>query len=204
MSITTYAELQSTIADFLNRQDLTATIPAFISLAEADMRRSLRHWRMEARATTNIDTQYSELPDGWLEMIRMRADNVQLDAVSHSDLLDMTAARNGQSGAPRYYAITNGTLEVFPVPDKIYSGEMVYFRAIDPLTDAAPSNWVLTEAPDAYLYGALVHSAPYLQEDGRAAVWGSMYQSAIDSLNRNSKKAKYSGTGLRMRIRGLS
>ena len=37
MPITTYAELKSTIADFLNRDDLANVATTFISLAETDM-----------------------------------------------------------------------------------------------------------------------------------------------------------------------
>ena len=37
MSISNYNDLKSSIADFLNRDDLTAVIPTFIELAEADM-----------------------------------------------------------------------------------------------------------------------------------------------------------------------
>ena len=43
MSISNFTELKSSIADFLNRDDLTAVIPTFIKLAEADMNRKLRH-----------------------------------------------------------------------------------------------------------------------------------------------------------------
>ena len=39
MAITTYAELQTSIADFLNRDDLASVTTSFISLAEADMQR---------------------------------------------------------------------------------------------------------------------------------------------------------------------
>ena len=34
MALTNYTELKSNIADFLNREDLTAVIPTFIALAE--------------------------------------------------------------------------------------------------------------------------------------------------------------------------
>ena len=43
MAITTYAELKTAIANWLNREDLTSVIPDFISLAEADFNRKLRH-----------------------------------------------------------------------------------------------------------------------------------------------------------------
>jgi hypothetical protein len=72
MSITTYTELKAAIADFLLRSDLTAVIPTFISLAEADMNRKMRHWRMEGRSTAQLDTQYSVMPADFLEAIRYK------------------------------------------------------------------------------------------------------------------------------------
>jgi len=62
MALANYTELKATIADFLDRTDLTTVIPAFIELAEAQMNRDIRHWRMEERATSNINTEYSNLP----------------------------------------------------------------------------------------------------------------------------------------------
>ena len=57
MALTNYSELKSSIADFLNRDDLTSVIPTFISLAEAQFARDLRHYKMENRATGTIDSQ---------------------------------------------------------------------------------------------------------------------------------------------------
>ena len=91
MAITTYDELQTSIAEFLNRDDLTATIPTFISLAEADLNRRIRHWRMEKRENAILDTQYSALPADFLEVIRfyITSNNTQpLELISQSELLD--------------------------------------------------------------------------------------------------------------------
>ena len=66
MALTTYDELKSSIADFLDRDDLTTVIPDFITLAETKMNREIRHWRMEKRATAVLDTQYSALPNDFL------------------------------------------------------------------------------------------------------------------------------------------
>jgi hypothetical protein len=54
-----------------------------------------------------------------------------------------------------------------------------------------------------YLYGSLVQSAPYLKDDARAAVWAGLYQNAITNLNSASERSRHSGSGLRLRIRGL-
>ena len=70
MALTTYAELKTSIADFLNRDDLTSAIPDFITLAEADMQRRVKHWRQEKRSTAELDTQYSAIPADFLEAIR--------------------------------------------------------------------------------------------------------------------------------------
>ena len=91
MAITTYAELQAAIADTLNRDDLTSAIPNFITLAEADMQRRLRHWRQEKRSTAEIDTQYSAIPADFLEAIRFYItsnDTRPLELISQSELLD--------------------------------------------------------------------------------------------------------------------
>ena len=66
MAISTYAELQSAVGDFLNRQDLTTVIPTFIALAEADLNRSIRHRSMLTRSTATIDSQFTALPTDFL------------------------------------------------------------------------------------------------------------------------------------------
>ena len=41
MALATYTELKSSIANYLNRSDLTSTIPDFISLTEGKLNRDL-------------------------------------------------------------------------------------------------------------------------------------------------------------------
>ena len=62
MALSNYNDLKASIADFLNRDDLTSVIPDFISLAEAQLNREIRHWRMEDRSIATIDSQYTALP----------------------------------------------------------------------------------------------------------------------------------------------
>jgi hypothetical protein len=104
-------------------------------------------------------------------------------------------------GRPRFYAVTAGEFEFFPTPDGSYQSELVYYANVPALSDSNTSNWLLSKYPDIYLYGALVHTAPYLDEDQRAQTWAALYQSAIDAANRESEKARHSGSGLRMLIR---
>lgn len=207
MAITTYTELQSAITDFLNRDDLSSVAPTFISLAEADIQRRVRHWRMEKRSTAELDTQYSAIPADFVEVIRMyitSGDTKPLELISQGELLDRKRKNLNTSGSPSYYAITAGEIEVFPVPDGTYDLELYYISRIPALSDSNTSNWLLEQYQDAYLYGALVHSAPYLKDDARTQMWAALYQSAIDAINAESERSKFGGSGRRMKIRGLS
>ena len=205
MPISTYAELKSAVADWLNREDLTAVIPSFITLAEADISRTLRDYRMEKRSTATLEAQYSALPADWVETIRIQLTDGthRLELVSDGALADMRRSRSDATGRPTHYAHTAGGLELFPTPDASYEAELVYVAKVPALSDSATTNWLLSAAPDVYLYGALVQSAPYLKDDARATIWAGLYQSAITNLNAASERARYSGSGLRLRNRGM-
>lgn len=205
MAITTYAELKTSIADWLLRDDLTSVIPSFISLAEAQMNRSLAHWRQETRSEAEIDARYSELPADWLSPIRLSVSTsngpAELEPMSYSEMLDARTRSADVVGIPKYYSISAGSLEVYPTPSEAFDVTMLYRASVPALSDSATTNWLLTYAPDAYLYGALLQAAPYLSDDNRIGVWGSLYENAITELNADSDKAKHGGSGQRMKIR---
>lgn len=204
MAITTYDELKTSVANWLNRDDLTSVVPDFITLAEADMNRKIRHWRQEKRSTAEIDTQYSAIPADFAEAIRfyLTANNTSpLELISQSEMIDQRYKSADTSGKPRYYAITAGEIEVFPTPDGTYDAELYYYSRIDELSDSNASNWVLEYFPDVYLYGSLMHSSPYLKDDARVTVWASLYQAGIDAIMLETEGFKFGGSGRRLTIR---
>jgi len=206
MALTNYTELKASMADFLNRQDLTAVIPTFISLAEAQMARDVRHWQMENRATATLNNQYLTRPGDWVETIRFTIlgnGTRPLQFLSTAAMDERRASSDNVAGEPRFYRHIEDQFEVFPSPDSNASAELVYLQKIPALSDTATTNWLMSTAPDVYLYGSLLHSAPYLAEDARVAVWAQLYSAAVKRLNEESDSAKYSGTGLGMRVKGL-
>lgn len=195
------------MADWLLRDDLESVIPSFIALAEADLQRKVRHWRMEKRSTAEIDTQYSAIPADFVEAVRFyvtSGDTQPLELISQAELLDRKRKNMNTSGKPMFYALTAGEIEVYPAPDATYTTELYYIARIPALSDSNTTNWLLDSYRDAYLYGALIHSAPYLKEDARIQTWAALYQSAVDAINTESEKGKFGGSGLRLKIRGLS
>jgi hypothetical protein len=206
MAITNYTNLQTTIADFLNRDDLTPIIPTFIQLAEAQFNRDLRHWRQEARATgqQTAGDEYMQIPFDWLETIRFHlTTNVQpIDMISRASMIDKRKANN-IAGAPTHYCMADAQFHLYPTPDADYDMELLYYAKVPELSSNITTNWLLEYAPDAYLYGSLLHSAPYLQEDARVNVWAQMYGAVMQRLNQESEDATASGSGLTLKIRGL-
>ena len=206
MALNSYAALKTSIGDFLNRDDLTAVIPDFISLAEAQINRDIRHYEMENRATAQLDSQYLARPTDWGETIRMHitgGGTRPLDLLSGAAMSDKRAGADDTSGEPRYFRHAERAFEVYPTPDGTYNVEILYYQKIPALSDTNTSNWLLSEAPDIYLYGSLLHSSPYLAEDARVNVWAQLYAAAKDNVNRAADAASASGSGLTMKVRGL-
>jgi hypothetical protein len=192
-----YAQLKSDIADFLNRGDLTAVIPTFISLTESQMERPLRVRQMIERSTAPIDTQYSALPSDFLEAKTLKITSSRpiqpVEFVTLEQMDDAEQLSASAQGIPKYFTIVGNQIRVSPTPDAIYTAELVYFSKIPRLSDSNPTNWLLTSSPDAYLYGSLMHAAPYLKDDERVAVWGTLYNTAIEALKNADQNASASG-----------
>ncbi len=206
MALNSYANLKTAIADFLNRDDLTAVIPDFITLAEAQIYRDIRHYEMENRATAQLDSQYLARPSDWLETIRIHlttSGTRNLQLLSGASMADKRQGVENATGEPKFYRHAERAFEVFPTPDGTYNVEILYYQKIPALSDTNTSNWLLSEAPDVYLYGSLLHSSPYLAEDGRVAVWAQLYSAAVSKVNGAGDAASVSGSGLTMKVRGL-
>ncbi len=204
--LTTYAGLKAAVSDWLSNEQLTAIVPTFIALAESQINRDVRHWRMENRATSTMTTQYLARPDDWVETIRLKSTGsgtMPLQYLSGMAMDERRASGENVAGEPRYYRHVETQFEVWPSPSSSVDVELIYFQKLPELSGSNATNWLLLNAPDVYLYGALVAASPYLGDDARVAVWAQMYATSVLKLNEESEKAKYSGSGLSMRVKGL-
>lgn len=190
----TYAGLRASIADFLNRSDLTAVIPDFIALAEVQMMRRFaaaagaglpvpRRLLIRADATIEAGSEFVAVPQRFMapRSFILRTQKVtELDYLSPETFLAAKKTLIFDAGdTPRYYTAIGAEFQILPVPAAEYEAELTFFQAPAPLSDAAPANWMLQDHPDVYLYGALTQSAPYLEHDERISVWGALFTQAI-------------------------
>lgn len=197
MALDTYSGLKTTIADYLNRDDLTAIIPSFISLAEAKFNRKIRARQMVKRATATIDTQYFAYPADWLEAKQFVLNTnpiTYMEFVTNFQGNEIRQMASNAPGKPQYYSIVGSQLEVIPVPDTSYTGELTYYGKITALSDSNTSNWLLAYAPDLYLYGALLEATPYLKDDERLGTWSQLYVNSISDIEVADQRASVSST----------
>jgi hypothetical protein len=195
VALTSFSELKSSIADWLNRGDLTAVIPDFISLAEAQMERRLPTQKMVKRANATIDTPFSAIPADLLSvksLVLTSTAPVQPLVFLTEDELDAKKYVYRTTGKPLYFALVGNQIEVLPAPDAEYTAEITYVATLAKLSDSNTSNWVLARHPDVYLYGALLQAAPYLRDDERVGLWSSQYQTAIEDMLIQNERAAFS------------
>jgi hypothetical protein len=204
MALTTYTELKTSIGDWLNRSDLTTAIPDFISLAEAQIERTLRTRQMIVRANASFDAQYGAVPSDFLETksLKLTSTNPQTPLEFLSiDALDNKAAEYTASGKPRFFGVVGGQFRIVPTPDANYTTELTYYAKLTKLSSSVASNWLLSSSPDIYLYGALLQAAPYLQDDARIQTWATLYERALNDLQTADDRGASSGGALLTRAK---
>ena len=204
MALTTYAELKTSIGDWLNRSDLTSVIPDFISLAEAQIERTLRARQMIVRANASFDAQYGAVPADFLETksLKLTSTNPQTPLEFLSiDALDQKAAEYTASGRPRFFGVVGGQFRIVPTPDANYTTELTYYAKLSKLSNSNTSNWLLSSSPDIYLYGSLLQAAPYLQDDARIQTWATLYERALNDLQTADDRGASSGGALLTRTK---
>ena len=203
MAITNYSELKSAIADWLDRTDLTDSIPDFITLAETRHRRDFKIRRMETRVTANTvaDTEYYTLPDNFVAMRNIQLNTNPKTALEYLTPEQMDRIYAGSNkGKPKAYSIIGDNIQLRPLPDSAYEIEMLYYKYFTPLSDSNTTNDMLTYHPDAYLYGALVEAEPYLQNDKRIQTWASFYERAKKDIIDSNERDRHSGVAPTTRI----
>ena len=200
-TITNYATLQSTIADYLNRADLTSQIQTFIQFAEADLNTRLRCREQIVRAEATSDAEFVQLPADWLEAINLHIvggkQPLRYVTLDEADIIKKEQVYT----SPNNYSLMNGAIEIVPAPADDIDIEMIYYSKITALSDTNTSNWLLTKAPDVYLYGALTHAAPFLMDDQRMPMFAQVYLARVQALQDESQKSLHSGSPLIARTR---
>jgi hypothetical protein len=197
MALATLTDLKASVADWLNRSDLTAVIPDFITLAEAALKRDPRVRRYEIGASLTCDTPTEALPVDTLSVEALYHDGPThygaIEIVS-ADMIGKLRGQLGPTGVPQYASVSEGLLVFAPAPDAAYTVKLMYWQTLTALSVSNTTNWLLTSHPDIYLYATLVESAPYLKDDPRIGVWRSEMEDRVMKMDLSNWNAQWGGT----------
>ena len=206
MALANYENLKTAVAGWLNRTDLTSDIIDFITLCEDEIARRVET-EFERRDTITLNAEVVSLPSDLREITSLALDDANrggpIEILSPEQLTIYKAASGRRTSYPRKAAITtNGTeLILAPVPDTSYVAEIIYATKLDRLSGSVSTNWILDDHSDVYLYGSLIHSAPFLKDDQRMGVWQSLFEKALAQIAALIERRKWAANTLIMRPR---
>jgi hypothetical protein len=197
VAITTYTNLQTEIANWLHRDDLTDEIPDFIALCEATLQVRCKLVEFESTATVTITSGVGTLPTGFVGMRSVYWNDSLAQPLQYITPEQFDAMRSWGDGDTYFYTISGSTIRT----SNTETGGviMTYYAKFVPLSGSNTSNAILSNFPDAYLYGSLVQACIYTQDDAGAAKYSSLFSNAIDRINDNNADRKYAGATLQVR-----
>lgn len=208
MALTTYALLKTTIANYLNRTDLTSYLGDFITLTESRLNRELRVREMvntDTSTTTVAGTQSYSLPSGFLEasaVIYQSNPYRTLRFMANGDFYRQYNVTQ-TLGLPTFFTIVGEKILLGVAPDSAETLQIDFYKTLTPLSESNTTNSILTNYPELYLYGALAESSPFLMQDERLNTWAGLYKEALANANLSSQKGSITSSPMQMSATGI-
>ena len=204
MALTNYTTLKTSIANWLNRSDLTDEIADdFIKLTEADFNSKLRVRKMVAQTSFTIDSETEALPTGFLQVrdIYILNGNTKVPLTYTTPSQMDSTVGTSTTGLPNSFTILGDTFRFSPKPDATYTAFINYYKSFDALSDTTTTNYILTTHPAIYLYGSLFHAANFLGgiNPQQVQTWQQMFATAMERLELNDREDQFSGSPLQIR-----
>lgn len=212
MPFSNFTELTESIISWSHRNDLNLLVPDFIALAECEMynpspiegvvAKPLELKQLENTSTTQTTTtsRFIALPTDYASMRSSR-----LDILNSSDFLEYRTPdqlrRFDTTSRPCFFTIIGTQIEFDRVPDEILDVEIQYFAKDAALTAAAPTNFVLTNHPTIYLYGALAQLFTHSGDDEGKAKYERKFIGAVQGANQSDRRGRF-GPSPVMKVEG--
>lgn len=180
MTFSSYADLQSNIALWLARDDLTSYIPDFITLFEAAAARKLQVRPMETSASLTFTNGSASLPTDYISTRSLNLDGYGELTYMHPSYL-RAANRNDTTGIPANYTIEGGNIKVLPLND---TGTYTLYYFAKNAAVSSSLNWLFTNHPDCYLAGSLCEAYLFDKDIENAATWKARRDEIFDEISK--------------------
>lgn len=189
MALTTYTELQTAVAAWLQRSDIAAAqVQEFIRLAEEQITSDLSGCAFMQVSPSPIALSSGAagftlpLEASSLISARLVSPDQPLNIVGAGEL---KRGAWSTTGTPRDCAITGSTdagllnVAVWPTPETDYTVQCTYVQAVPALSGSRAANFILLRAPSLYLFGSLLEAEAFTVNDPRVPFWQARYDRAL-------------------------
>lgn len=181
MSITNYAELQTALQNWLQRQDINALLPDFITLFEAEANRRLRVRQQQTTTPLTPSSGSVALPTDYLAWLRLTwtgNPRRELDYVEASWL--QSAYPDNPIDLPSVFTIEGANIIQRPIDGTATAMEFVYYAKV-PALSSGP-NWLMTAHPDLYLFGTLAEAGGYTVDEAKLGYWMTRREQLFEEI----------------------
>lgn len=185
-----YAELKTEVADYLHRTDLTVKIPLFITLAETAMFRDVDPKALEVSTTGIAINSYDYMPSDFDSLTKL-----SITYGGREITLDYKAGTESHvSVIPTGYTYEANQIRLWGGSAK-QAYTLNYKAKLSPLGSVVTTNWLLTNAPDLYMYSACLEGAKYLKDQAEISVLGPLVSSMMASINSSIERRGLPSSG---------
>lgn len=190
MPITNYTELKSAVTTWMTRGDVAGQAADCITLAEAALNRELNPVEVDATLAGVLDSRSIDISSlAMVDPIALFLADTGRNEVEITMKDQGTFPYRVSSAYPRFWSI-DGTNIDFDCPlGQAYPFRFRY-RQRFALSDASPTNWLLTNHPDVYLAASIVWGGVFIQDDPTMARWASILNSALPSVRSTIAQSK--------------
>lgn len=201
MALSSYSDIKAKISEYLARGGMDSKIADAILMFEARYNGGENNFFAEqvATPTTVAGSPFMDLPADFNEEVTLfYADGTPIELVA------LTALNYSNVKArPRRAAVFPGSKLKFEViADAAYELELVYEAKLAPLSDSAPTNWMVVQYPYLYVYGSLMFMLDYLQDGVRAETIEGRTKVFMDELDGKKAAKKLGKTPVMQTPRG--
>ena len=198
--VTSYATLQTAVADYLARDDLTTFVPNFIQNCEDKLYRSLNLRNEETALSVSVSSGAGAVPSDFkaLKFAYKDASPVYpLEWVTIDELYKQYPVRSGSNTQPRVISREGANFVFGPYPAD-FTLKGIYYAKKDPLR-TTDGSWYVVNAPEVLLYGSLLEAEAFIMNDPRLSIWKQLYDDAIRTLVLEESNSEAQKQGLRIR-----
>ena len=196
MSLSTYADLKTAIANWTHRTDLTSYLDDIITIAEKRIEREVQTHETESDLSVAISTSTgtATLPTDFLSLRNAYVDITGTPALIQAgpdQLYQRRTLGARNPGLPKYIAQSGGNFIFWPTPDSNYTIKGTYYAKPGTLATAVYD--LFTSNPDLYLYACLAATAPFLKDDKRIPIWEMEYQKVKQAVMNDDTGYRFGG-----------